>query len=134
MAEGCDRPERHHGRGPLRHLTAAFAGGIGRARISSLLLLATLLTASAFAQAPDGKAVFDRWCEACHGDGPGRPGTAALEALYRGQKPALLEQRSDLVPELTRTFVRSGVSVMPSFRKTEISDEELEALSAYLAP
>ena len=81
-----------------------------------------------------GKEVFDYWCEACHGDGPGRPGTAALEVLYQGQKPALIEERDDLIPELTRTFVREGVSIMPFFRKTEISDEDLEALAAYLAP
>jgi mono/diheme cytochrome c family protein len=30
--------------------------------------------------------------------------------------------------------VRTGVSVMPPFRKTEISDADLEALAAYLAP
>jgi (+)-pinoresinol hydroxylase len=38
------------------------------------------------------------------------------------------------VPEITRTFVRNGVTIMPFFRKTEISDEELDALAAYLAP
>ena len=83
--------------------------------------------------APDGKAVFDKWCAPCHGDGPGKPGTMALQALYKGAKPALLEQRTDLVPQLTKTFVRTGVSVMPFFRKTEISDAELDALAAYLA-
>lgn len=82
---------------------------------------------------PDGKAVFTKWCAPCHGDGPGKPGTAALQALYKGAKPALLEQRTDLPPELTKQFVRTGVSVMPFFRKTEISDAELEALAAYLA-
>lgn len=97
------------------------------------------LTASMAALAQDGasergKEVFDYWCAACHGDGPGRPGTAALQALYGGQKPALLEERTDLVPELTRSFVRNGVSIMPFFRKTEISDADLEALAAYLAP
>jgi mono/diheme cytochrome c family protein len=80
-----------------------------------------------------GKAVFDHWCQPCHGDGPGKPGTAALQALYRGQKPALLEARTDLAPAVTKTFVRTGVSVMPFFRKTEISDADLEALAAYLA-
>ncbi len=81
-----------------------------------------------------GKEVFDYWCEACHGDGPGKPGTAALEVLYNGEKPALIEQRDDLFPDLTRAFVRDGVSVMPFFRKTEISDSDLDALAAYLAP
>lgn len=81
-----------------------------------------------------GEEVFEYWCEPCHGAGPGHPGTAALEVLYDGAKPALLTERTDLVPALTRSFVRNGVSIMPFFRKTEISDEELEALAEYLAP
>jgi mono/diheme cytochrome c family protein len=85
------------------------------------------------AQLAQGKAVFDKWCAPCHGDGPGKPGTAALQAMYQGRKPALLEQRTDLVPEVTKTVVRTGVSVMPFFRKTEISDTDLDALAAYLA-
>ena len=81
-----------------------------------------------------GNDVFENWCAPCHAPGPRHPGTQALEALYKGAKPAPLEQRTDLVPELTRSFVRTGVSVMPPFRKTEISDADLEALAAYLAP
>ncbi|MCP5144551.1 MAG: cytochrome c [Gammaproteobacteria bacterium] len=81
-----------------------------------------------------GKQVFDRWCVHCHGDGPEYPGTVALQALYKGAKPALLERRTDLAPAITGQFVRNGVSIMPFFRKTEISDAELAALAAYLAP
>jgi len=32
-----------------------------------------------------------------------------------------------------RHIVRTGISVMPQFRKTEISDAELDALAAYLS-
>ena len=81
-----------------------------------------------------GKAVFDQWCAACHAPGPRHPGTQALDALYKGSKPGALEQRTDLVPKLTETFVRKGVSVMAPYRKTEISDADLAALAAYLAP
>jgi len=84
--------------------------------------------------ATQGQEVFERWCAACHAPGARHPGTQALESLYKGAKPAALEQRTDLVPELTRAFVRTGVSVMPPFRKTEISDTDLTALAAYLAP
>ena len=102
--------------------------------VSATLLLAFGVAAPLAAQqGVDGKAVFDKWCAPCHGDGPGKPGTAALQALYKGVKPALLEERTDLVPELTKTFVRNGVSIMPFFRKTEISDAELDALAVYLA-
>lgn len=80
-----------------------------------------------------GKAVYDLWCGACHDPGPRHPGTQALDVLYKGSKPGALEERTDLVPKLTETFVRRGVSVMPPFRKTEISDADLAALTAYLA-
>jgi mono/diheme cytochrome c family protein len=103
--------------------------------------VAALVTAATFTvSAQDnpalarGQEVFERWCAACHAPGARYPGTQALEALYKGAKPAALEQRTDLVPELTRAFVRTGVSVMPPFRKTEISDNDLAALAAYLAP
>jgi mono/diheme cytochrome c family protein len=86
------------------------------------------------AQLERGKAVYDQWCAACHDRGPRHPGTQALDALYKGKKPGALEERTDLVPQLTETFVRRGVSVMPPFRKTEISDADLAALAAYLAP
>lgn len=81
-----------------------------------------------------GESVFQHWCAPCHAPGPRHPGTQALDVLYKGAKPAALEERTDLVPELTRSFVRNGVSVMPPFRKTEISDADLDALAAYLAP
>jgi len=100
--------------------------------------LASALAAGAgAAQAQDaarGSEVFQNWCAPCHAPGPRHPGTQALDALYKGAKPAALEQRTDLLPELTRAFVRTGVSVMPPFRKTEISDADLDALAAYLAP
>ena len=95
-----------------------------------------LVAISAQAQEPQarGRAVFENWCAPCHAPGARHPGTQALEVLYKGAKPAALEQRTDLTPELTRAFVRTGVSVMPPFRKTEISDTDLDALAAYLAP
>lgn len=83
-------------------------------------------------QAPAGKQVFDRWCSACHAPGHRMPGTAALAAKYGKEKPAALEQRTDLEPDLVKYFVRQGVSIMPPFRKTEITDRELDALAQYL--
>jgi len=79
-----------------------------------------------------GKGIFQYWCTPCHGDGPEYPGTVALAAKYKNQIPALLDQRTDMNGEFVKTFVRNGISIMPFFRKTEISDADLEAIVAYL--
>lgn len=79
-----------------------------------------------------GEQVFTYWCAPCHSAGPGMPGTQALQAKYGGKLPALLLQRSDLTPTLVAYIVRNGISVMPPFRKTEIGDADLEALTAYI--
>ena len=85
------------------------------------------------AQVQHGHDVFQYWCATCHGAGPGHPGSDALRAKYHGAKPGLLEERTDLTPEQVHFFVRHGVSIMPFFRKTEISDVDLDAIGAYLA-
>jgi (+)-pinoresinol hydroxylase len=93
-----------------------------------------------------GKEVFDARCRACHGTYPKNkpagntglamlvPGTFALELRYKGTKPALLEERTDLTPEAVAAFVRhGGGGFMPPFRPTEVSDEDLKAVGAYLS-
>ena len=103
--------------------------------------------AAALAQQPDGNAqlaqgkqVYDYWCLPCHGPGLGLPGfaelpgTQQLRIKYRDSAVSpLLEERTDLVPDFVKVIVRQGVSFMPQFRKTEISDSDLDALAAYLA-
>jgi len=79
-----------------------------------------------------GKQVFHRYCWECHGDGPDRPGTDALQVKYKGDVPARLDQRTDLNAAFVIATVRHGISVMPAARKTEISDGELKAIAAYL--
>jgi mono/diheme cytochrome c family protein len=81
---------------------------------------------------PKGYVEYERFCSACHGEGVGRPGTLALQAKYKGAVPALLDKRTDLTAEFVKTTVRNGVTVMPFFRKTEISDADLNAIAAYL--
>jgi mono/diheme cytochrome c family protein len=79
-----------------------------------------------------GEQVFHRYCWECHGDGPDRPGTDALQVKYKGDVPARLDQRTDLNAAFVIATVRHGISVMPAARKTEISDAELNAIAAYL--
>ena len=103
----------------------------------AFVFAAASIGSSAFAaddvKAERGDAVFQKWCAPCHAAGPGHPGTTAIAALYKGAKPAALEDRTDLTPAIVAQFVRKGVSVMPFFRKTEISDADLDALGAYLS-
>ena len=99
----------------------------GRAPISW-----TWTTIAPAAGEPRGYTEFQRACRVCHGSGPGKPGTRALRAKYAGKLPALLEQRTDLTPAYVKYIVRHGVTVMPPFRKTELSDADLDAIAAYL--
>lgn len=96
-------------------------------------------TADGAGQVERGKQVYDNWCAPCHGAGlglpgfGGLPGTQQLRIKYRDTDiPAVLDERTDLVPEFIEVVVRQGVSFMPQFRKTEIGDRDLDALAAYL--
>ena len=121
----------------MRHLAKKHEKGNGmkNARVGLLVALTLMMTVPAFA-APDqeqiekGHKVYDKWCFPCHGTGLGKPGTDSLAA--RGQKPAVLEERTDLTVPAIKTFVRHGVLFMPMFRKTEVSDADLDAIAAYL--
>ena len=103
------------------------------AMVGALLLAGSAAAAAADqSQSDQGSQVFQKWCAPCHAAGPGHPGTDSLRAKYKGAQPATLEDRRDLTPDQVRFFVRHGVSVMPFFRKTEITDADLDALAAYL--
>jgi (+)-pinoresinol hydroxylase len=125
----------------MRHLakTNEKGNGMKKARAAMLLASSLMMTSATFAspgassdqdQIDRGHKVFDKWCFPCHGTGVGKPGTDSLAA--RGQKPAVLEERTDLTAPAIKQFVRHGVLFMPTFRKTEVSDAELDAICAYL--
>lgn len=56
----------------------------------------------------------------------------ALQRKYAGSQPAILDLRNDMNADYVKQVVRGGISFMPTFRKTEISDAELELLAAYV--
>jgi mono/diheme cytochrome c family protein len=90
-----------------------------------------------------GQEVFEQRCAACHAAVPKdmigppymppMPGTQALQARYKGEKPAELERRTDLTPAFVAAIVRGGLNSMPFFRPTELSVDDLRALGAYFA-
>lgn len=88
-----------------------------------------------------GEIAYEARCQLCHGRvapgatpgfGARMAGTEALAAKYRGTKPAVLEDRTDLTPLVVKYYVRHGSGIMPFFRKTEVSDADLDAIAAYL--
>jgi mono/diheme cytochrome c family protein len=89
-----------------------------------------------------GQEVFEERCAACHAAVPKdmigppymppMPGTQALQARYKGAKPAELEQRTDLTADFVKVIVRGGLNSMPFFRPTELSNDDLSALTGYL--
>jgi (+)-pinoresinol hydroxylase len=87
-----------------------------------------------------GKAIFDAHCRTCHAAAasPARrglfPGTYALELRYKGKLPAALEERTDLSADRVAAVVRhGGGGFMPPLRPTELADDELKAVAAYLS-
>jgi mono/diheme cytochrome c family protein len=116
-----------------RSLTSALRLPLIAGVLVALTSIAQAAEPAAKAPAPSGQAVYEHWCAPCHAPGPGHPGTQSLQIKYGGKAPAVLLERKDLSPQAVATFVRQGVLLMAPFRKTEVSDAELAALSAYVA-
>jgi mono/diheme cytochrome c family protein len=95
---------------------------VGECAISAISAVAFLLTAAtvARAQPPSGEKVFARVCEQCHGP----------KANGDGQGPALVPYSKEL-SELTG-IVRQGLGQMPAIPRSEISDDEITQVHAYL--
>ena len=108
-------------------------------RTLALMLLGTSLAASAAEEAVDGIDARPRsgekswalFCEGCHKPGPEAPGTRVLAARL-GWDKAPLKGRQDLAPDYVKLVVRRGLIEMAPLRPTDITDEELDALIAYL--
>ncbi len=119
-----------------RAFAAALALMAGAALIPGAVAAQKSRTAPA--QVEQGRTVFTHNCAPCHGRGPGDdgsktlPGTAALDARYKGEIPGALELRGDLTAETLTYFVRHGLGAMPMFRKAEVSDADIAAIAAYL--
>jgi (+)-pinoresinol hydroxylase len=120
-------------------MTVVFEGR-APARLLLLLMSSALAASGAFAedvpkQFAAGRVVYDHWCAACHAPGIMHPGTHALMVKYPGGQRAtgLITEWHDLPASYVSYMVRHGMSVMPPFRKTEITDAELTALAAYLS-
>lgn len=80
---------------------------------------------------PSGQELFEMWCADCHDPGPGHPGTLRMEGDFGVENSVLREMQAVNRP-LIHLAVRRGFAMMPPFRPTEISDEELERIASYI--
>lgn len=76
-----------------------------------------------------GRKLFNGSCIWCHG--PNVWGTFTLSRRL-GADHALLAQRTDLVGAYVKSVVRTGLGSMPAFRRTELTDADVEAIADYL--
>ena len=83
-----------------------------------------------------GRQLYDQNCSICHAQGVGMAGTESLRRSFaaRGEteRDPILANRTDLNGTVIRTFVRYGTKSMSYFRKTEVSDEDLDLIVEYL--
>lgn len=94
--------------------------------------LASEPTAMAAAPGPkSGKDIYAHWCADCHDPGPGHPGTLRMEGDF-GAESSVLLRFPNLDAETVKFAVRNGFQMMPPFRVTEISDEELDRLAQFV--
>jgi len=108
----------------------------GLHKLASVLISMLALPVIADEVAPQhtaGREVYLKWCAPCHAPGITHPGTHALMTKYQGVKSGVLLEWTDLPAGTIKYTVRHGISVMPQFRKTEISDAELDALARYMS-
>ena len=107
------------------------------ARLHGLILLfiASLATADEprntelTTEQAQGRALFNASCVFCHGE---RGHATTLLGKRLGPDNALLEKRTNLTSELIRHVVRHGINSMPWYPRAELSDHDLQLITAYL--
>lgn len=96
-----------------------------------MLLLCLGITSHPMADSEErGKQLFQERCAMCHSSRGF--GTRTLRKLV-GNEKALLEDRNDLQAEYVRKVIRMGFRNMPQLTQVDVSNEDLDAIAAYLS-
>ena len=95
----------------------------------SLIALGTSQSAPGDVAVERGHALFAGSCAYCHGQ---KGFATTLLAKRLGAQSAVLETRTDLSPALIRAAVRHGINGMPWYRRSELSDADLDDIVSFL--
>ena len=102
--------------------------------VAMALSLATIVVAAAEteslnSQQQQGKVLFEATCVYCHN----ARGFATERLRTRlPEDRSVLTERTDLDPAYIRTIVRNGLASMPAYTPTDLNEEEIRAIAAYL--
>ncbi|SFG44561.1 Cytochrome C oxidase, cbb3-type, subunit III [Novosphingobium sp. CF614] len=82
----------------------------------------------------DGKALFEYHCGYCHLVGGMGTNLLTKQQVMAGASPemGLLANRTDLTADYVTAVVRLGKNAMPPQTRVDITDPELDSVSAYL--
>ncbi len=83
----------------------------------------------------DGETLFANRCGACHLAGGMGTNLLTKQRMMAGQPPetGMLSNRTDLTADYVKTVVRQGKMAMPRLTRVDVTDVELDSISAYLA-
>ena len=93
-------------------------------------ILATAITTSAAAQAPDGKALYDEFCKKCHGviGSPPQTMVKKFEKIKKFDAEFMAKRTDDSV---VKVLTKGKNEDMKSF-KDKMKPEEMAAVSKYV--
>ena len=95
-----------------------------------IMCMLAFIAMDAAVAAPPGQDLFVEKCAMSHR----QMGMGTLQLMRRmPADQALLENRVNLAPQYIEYVVRNGLGIMFSLSRAEVSDEQLQQISAYLA-
>ncbi len=86
------------------------------------------------ASGKDGAALFSNRCGSCHLAGGMGTNLLTKQRMAAGEPPesGMLANRKDLTASYVKAVVRQGKVAMPRLSRTEVTDQELEAIALFL--
>ena len=104
---------------------------LGLLTTAALVPFAAIDAQQAEPQERSGEDLYQQWCAGCHDPGPRHPGTMRMEGDF-GPENSVLRDMQAINRPLIHYAVRQGFQMMPPFRPTELTDEEVDRIADYI--